>query len=540
MKFFTKKGIIKSVAAFAALTMMVTGCGGSTGSSSKVTKPDPNMEIKLAATDLALESGQLAMPWRTISFTSSRIYRNLFVATVGETDVEPDLAESYTISNDGLVYEIILDENIVWSDGESIDGEDVVYSIESFLLLGQETTVNTIFQTAFLEIQGANAFLSNPADGLAGLEVDGKKVTITLNNPNNLFLAALSQFPIMPEHALQDVEPALLFDTTIEYWKDPVVSGMYKLGEYVPNEYIRLVYNENYSGGEVPYINSILLRTDFAYDELDYTETNDVSLILDYRANVSQIEYDLNSIFYRYFVFNISKGGELDPVLSDVRVRQALMHAIDRESIIRDVYYGIGSVNNTASVHEYDNPVEYEYGYDPEKALALLEEAEYDFDRPVTLLLYYSDDVSTQFMEEVAKDLQEIGLTTEVIKGNLYNEESDYYDMGLKGLPVFSIEDWYNEYLSTSQLHSDVYGGDPLFDDLVIALKQANSVEERNAILADLQALEYELFYKAPLFIMGYKAYVSDRVILPDGIEFGDSKYKYYMNFENWKIDTTK
>lgn len=548
MKFSMKKMLVSSVALFTAAAMMVTGCGGSDGAASggassstaKTVRPDPNMEIKMATTDLALSTGQLAMPWRTISFVSSRLYRNLFVATIGETDVAPDLAESYVVSEDGLVYEIIMDSGVAWSDGETIDAEDVRYSIESFLLLGEASTVQNLFKTAFLEIVGAEAFLADPSVGLEGLVINGNKITITLDNPNNLFLAVLSQFAIMPEHAFVGVDPVDLFQTNLEYWQEPVVSGMYKLGERVPDEYIRLVYNDQYAGGDAPYINSILLRNDFEYDELDYTETNDVSNILDYRASATQIEYELNSIFYRYFVFNIDKGGELDPVLSDIRVRQALMHAIDRESIIRNVYYGIGTVNNTAAVYEYDNPIEFDYAYDPDKALALLKEAEYDFDRPVTLLLYYSDDVSMQFMQEVAKCMEEIGLTVNVMIGNLYDDASDHYDLGLKGLPVFSIEDWYNEYLSTSQLHTDVYGGDPMFDDLVIDLKKANGAEERNVIMAELQELEYDLFYKAPLFIMGHKVYVSDKVILPNGVEFGDSKYKYYLNFGNWKMDTSK
>ncbi|MFI3174750.1 MAG: ABC transporter substrate-binding protein [Bacillota bacterium] len=303
-------------------------------------------------------------------------------------------------------------------------------------------------------------------------------------------------------------------------------------------DYISLVYNDKYNGGEAPYINSLFLRADYEYADLDFAETNDVSTILDYRSILNQYEHDANSIFYRYFVFNIDKGGELDPVLSDIRVRQALMHAIDRESIVKNVYYGIGYVNNTAAVQEYDNPIESDYSYDPELALALLEEAEYDFDRPVTLLYYYSDATSIKFMDEVGKYLEEIGLTVEIIKGDLYADETDAYDMGLKGLPVFSIEDWYNEYLSSTKLHTDVYGGQPMFDDHIIDLKQATSAEERNEILAELQALEYELLYKTPLFIMGHKVYVSSDVVLPENVKFGDSKYKYDLDLENWKIDS--
>lgn len=534
MKLKNKKQIF---ALFTALTMTITGTIGCS-SDSKTSRPDSNMEFKMETTEAMLLNGQITMPWRTISFLSSRMYRNLFIANAGEIEVEPDLAESYSVSEDGLVYEIILKDKLLWSDGEVLDLDDVVFSIESFLLLAEAETVGNIFLTAFSDIIGYEEFIANPNNGLSGLEVDGNKITIVLNNPNNLFPAVLSQFVILPEHAFEGVDPINLFKTDLEYWDDPICSGMYKLGEHVEGEYIKLVYNENHNGSTDPYINSIMLRDDYEYEELDYYETNDVSLILDYRAMSNQTEYDANSIFYRYFVFNIDKGGEEDPVLGDIRVRQAFMHALDREEIVKNVYYGIGDINNTSAIQEYDNPIEFDYSYDPEKAKQLLEEAEYDFNRPVTLLYYYSDDISIKFMEECGKYLEAIGLTVDIFKGNLYNEASDYYDMGLKGLPVFSIEDWYNEYLSSSQFYQDIYGdyNGPAFDQLVIDLKQAKTVEERNEILAELQALEYELLYKMPVFIMGHKVYINNNIELPSGVEFGDSKYRYHLNFENWKV----
>lgn len=98
-----------------------------------------------------------------------------------------------------------------------------------------------------------------------------------------------------------------------------------------------------------------------------------------------------------------------------------------------------------------------------------MEEANYDFSRPVTLLYYYSDHIFIRFIEECAKQLEAIGLKTELIKRSWLTINE--YDIALKGLPVFSIEDWYNEYLSSSQIYRDVFGGEPVFDDLIIQLK---------------------------------------------------------------------
>ncbi len=545
MKVAIKKNLAKLLVGVMMVTSMATGCNNSDTSSnsknsgnasSSINRPDTNMQLKMATTESVIQNGLMENPWLQVSFVSSRLFRTLFLATAGTTDVQPDLVDTHSVSKDGLIYEFTLKDDIYWSDGKPITLDDVVFSIEALLELSTEQIVSTLFMTGFSDIEGSDEFLADPSIGLSGLSINDDTLTITLSNPNNLFLQMLSQFIILPKHGFEGIPPTSFHSGNLEYWKDPICSGLYKLGEHISGESLTLVYNEYYTE-QVPYINSILLRSDFEYEELDYSETNDISVILDYRALLNQKEYNADSIFYRYFVFNINKGGELDPVLSDIRVRQALTLAIDREALIRNVYYGIGSVNNTGAVQVYDSPIDVDYPYDPELALELLLEAEYDFDRPITLLYYYSDDTSIKFMEEVANYLRAIGLTVDVIKGNLFNDASDHYDMGLKGLPVYSISDWYNEYLSSSQMYTTVYGyAESEFDDFILDFNQATSIAQRNDALIKLQELEYELLYKYPVFIMGHKVYLSDSLDIPHDVVFGDSKYKYFLNIAEWKI----
>lgn len=534
-----KNKYMKSV--FALLTAVsiatITACS-SGNSTAQELRPNPDMVLKLEGSGSIVNNGGVAKPWSNINFATSKLWRNLFLATAGTLDVEYDLAESHTISDDGLTYEIVLKDGIVWDDGEPVNVEDVVFSIESLLLLSTTNTVYTMFTAAFSDIVGADEFLINPDVGLSGLTTSDNKIIINLKNPNNLFLQTLSQFTILPEHGFTGIDPTMFHESDVDFWLNPIFNGMYTMGDHVSGEYLEYKYNETYVG-EAPYISILRYRKDYELADLSYSETNDVSLILDNRAVSSNTEHIADSTFYRYFVYNIDKGGELDPVLNDERVRRAFTHAIDREAIVNKVYYGIGEINNTGAVQEYDSPIDVDYEYDPEKALALLQEAEYDFDRPVTLLYYYSDDISIKFMDEVGKYLEAIGLKVEILKGTLYVEEFDHYDMGLKGLAVYSIVDWYNEYLSSSQLFKDVYGSsqEPLFDDLIIKLNQATTEDERVETLIALQELEYELLYKYPVFIMGHMAYTSNDVILPDGVNFGDSKYRYDLNFENWQIN---
>lgn len=539
-----KKGFLGSIALLAALATMMSGCSSS-NSSSKELRPDPNMQLKIAGSGSITQNGGIGKPWTNISFTTSAVFRNLFLLTPGTGEIKGDLAESYTVSDDGLTYEIVMKDGVVWTDGETLDVEDVLFSLKALIVSTTSTTVYTMFSTAFLDIVGADAVLVDQNADLEGVTIDSNAntITITLNNPNNRFIHTLSQFSILPEHILGDIDYTTLHDTgdtSLDYWLNPVTSGMYKMGELVVGESVSYTYNDLYTE-QAPYINDLVLRVDYTASELDYVETNDLSLILDYRAESNKTEYVADSIFYRYFLFNIDKGGELDPVLSDVRVRRAITHAIDREALVKNIYYGTGTVNDTGVVLEENNPLDVDYSYDPEKARALLEEAEYDFDRPFVLTYYYSDATSIAFMEGVAEYLEAIGLTVELFKGNLYNEESDHYDMGLKGLTVLSSTDWYNEYLSTSLFHQDIYGGEPLFDDLITELNQALTEEDRIEVLQELQQLEYDTLYKYPVFTMGHMAYInSNRVTVPNDIVFADSKYKHDIRLEEWQVDMSK
>lgn len=518
MKSNRSKYVGKFLSILTAISMFGTSC------SSASNKPDEDMVLKLAISEQWLIDGGIPSPWINISFTTSLVFRNLFYAVAGSEEVEEDLAKSCSISDDGLTYTIELNEGNVWSDGEKVTLEDVVFSIESLL---KTTGSNAVFVTAFNAIVGVEEFLSGSTSNLSGLTTDGNTLTISLIKPMSTFLQVLAQFAIYPEHILKDVDMST-FNSDHEYFDNPVVSGMYVVNEHIPGESVSYVYNEKYSGTP-PNIGSLLLDINHTPETLDYHDTNDISLILDYRSVSNKTEHKIDNLFYRYFVFNIDKGGELDPVLNDVRVRKAIINAVDFEKLLREIYYNTGTM--------VDTDTDIDFSYNPEMAMELLAEAEYDFDRPLTLLYYYSDDTSINYMNEVASYLEAVGFTVNLVSGTLYVDEFDYYDVGLKGLSAFDVSEWYNEYASTHQLQTSVFGGEVSFDALNDKLAATTNEADKAAALAELRILGDETLYKFPIFTMGHMAYTNElRVELPENIEFGNPRYRYDIDFENWKI----
>ncbi|MFI3231530.1 MAG: ABC transporter substrate-binding protein [bacterium] len=528
LKKFNNK-IIKAtciITSFMFLTTTLTSCSLLSSNNT----PIKNTTLKIAGSEQLINTGKMVSPWREISIFTRLSFRNIFTVDSITNEIKPDLAKSYSVSSDGLVYTMVIRDDLIWSDGEPINIDDIIFSIKASVL---DNDYTMIFPIAFDNINGVSDFLNGDSDEIAGLSVDYENniFIITLDNPIANFPQVLSQFTILPKHILKDEDLSNL--ATNDFWSDPIVSGMYKLGEYIPNEQLTYVYNDKYIDA-VPNIESITVRSDYEFKEVDYYTTNDISEIMDFRTMFAMKEIDIEALYYRYLIFNIDKNGEPDPVLSDIRIRQAIAYSIDNETLVGDIYYKTGTPIDSGLVSGSDRA----YTYDPQKSKDLLAEANYDFNRPLVLLHYYEDETSIKFMEKMEEYLQAVGFKTEIIhSGDIYSEEYDTYDIGLKSLSAFDLTEWYAEYHSSHDLYKNVFGGEPLFDELINNLNATITPEDKINALTDLQILAYNSLYKYPIFTMNYKAYVNTtRLTIPDEVVIGNPTYKYDNEFENWVI----
>lgn len=473
-------------------------------------------------------------PWKNLQFHAGLMYRNLFLADSSFETVENDLAQSYQVSSDGLEYSITLKDDIRWSDGEALTIDDVIFSIESVL---QSSTANGLYSTAFAKIEGYGEFIKNPEIGLSGLEkTNDTSLTIHLSTQHPTMIQVLAQFAILPEHALADADIPHI-DNAV-YWKDPVVSGMYQVGEVIPYETVQLVRNEYYTGTK-PNIDEIMLHVNYKFTNLDYYSTNNITEIINYRSMRSMNEHKVDLLFYRYFVYNFeSMNANETPAMDDVNVRKAIALAIDRESLLYDVYLDSGTLveSGVPSSHpSYDGQT---LSYDPEKATDLLEQSDYDMSRPLRLGYYYTDATSKAFMEAVAQDLTEVGFNVELCflstSAELYEDRE--YDLLLKGLSAFDVSEWYFEYNSNANL-SYLLGGNTEFNAIVEEFSATVDTKREDELLKELQEMERDNMFKIPLFTLSQVLYINeDRVDLPANCSFGNTWYKYDVDFENWSI----
>ncbi len=458
------------------------------------------------------------MPWVMNGLSSVLTYRSLLIPDYTLVDnFKPDLASKIDILEDGYLYKVHFIEGNKWSDGKEITLDDLIYSMET---LPSIPRANNLYKSAFAAIES--------------MEIEGNILNIRMKERTTMLIPMLAQLRILPKHRIKDftVDDFL----TSLYWKDPVVSGMYKVGAFYDTHYT-LVENENFTGAKKPKIESIEFRFSTSDDEkLDYYFTNNITEMLNFRAMRGYQEFIVDMLFYRYFVFNVEGvDGNVNNAMKDIRVRQAICMAIDREKLLSSVYYNMGNIVDGAGKIGNLGP----YNYNPIKAKELLAESGYDLNRTLRIAYYYGDVTSKNFIAELCKQLEAIGFKVEAIQQGgadaLYNIRA--YDVMLKGFGATQASEWYEEYLSINPLLNKLHGGHGEMDDIINQLVGEPDKTVRDALLQQLATKELEVLYKFPLHTLNQSVYINtDRVKLPNNFKHGNYFYAFDFGFENWEI----
>ena len=470
------------------------------------------------------------------------LFRTLLMADSKYESTTPDLAKEWKKSDDGKTYEFTLKDDVKWSDGQALTAADVEFSVRLAL---KASVINGIFPAAFLKVEGAKDFKEDKADKVSGITVEGNKVTFKLTAPGGNFEQIMAQFYILPKHKLESENPLELNNS--KFWNSPVTSGMYKVKEVSAGNFIEYDRNENYEKAKPK------------FDKVVYNYISDPVLALQdgksyfYTTNkpqeISQLDTvssltkkPIDILFYRYFIVNLAGiDGKGNSALANPKVREAILYAINREELSKSIFPEISEVNNTGVPTALDAYLKTanKYEYNPEKAKQLLKEANYDASKPLVLTYYYKDQASQDFMQAVSYQLDQVGIKNEVTQitsdatTGLFKTRK--YDLGYKGLSSFGYESWYGEYASTNTNFNNITNGDTSFDELTKKLTEASDVKERNAILADLQKLEQEKLLKLNLFTFKNFLYLNtEKVSIPDDVQFGNPFYKFDYKFETW------
>ncbi|HWG83983.1 MAG TPA: ABC transporter substrate-binding protein [Deinococcales bacterium] len=334
----------------------------------------------------------------TAGFTwLNKIYSTLVLYDVNFQRVQGDLASSWRVTTDGLKYTFTLRPNLTWHDGKPLTSEDVKFTLD----LARNPEVGAIWQPRVESIRSVEA--PNPAT-----------VVINLTRPNAALLDLLSQFMILPKHALGSVAPKDI-RTSTWFSTSPIGSGPFKWSKYVPDQYNELDAFPGYWRGR-PKLDKLVNRYfKEAGSAVIALRKGDIHFTYLSGDEVRGVRGDANvrviagpSQVLNYVGFNNS-----DPRFKDLRVRQAFMYAIDRKTISDQLYNGAAVVQNCLYFLPKYQPAGLEaFEYNPEKAKQLLSEAGWDRIKgaPIEFLTYYGDQLSSDVQVAMQQMLAKVGI----------------------------------------------------------------------------------------------------------------------------------
>ena len=371
-----------------------------------------------------------------------------------DDNIIPALAESYEISEDNLKITFKLRSNVTWHDGKPFTAKDVAFTFTSI-------ADPNYTGPRFAEIEklvGAQDYRDGKADSVKGIEIiDEHTISFTYSE---VYAAALSNFAIrgiLPEHIWGAI-PVGEWEQQTELLTNPVGTGAFKLVNFVPDQYVELVRNDDYFLG-APKLEKIILKVsnqETAQGEL-INGTLDIAALSSFKqqdldtytsAGKKILEYP--SASYQFMTMNNE-----NPLFLDKRVRQAITYAINREGIVNQLLEGHGAIINAplvVSSWAYPKDGLTDYAYDAEKAKALLREAGWTVENgvlqkdgtvfKVDLLVPTGNKVREQSAPIIQQNLKEIGIEVNIqtmdfasVKAKVYEEHS--YEMALMG---FSLE----------------------------------------------------------------------------------------------------
>jgi len=277
----------------------------------------------------------------------------------------PNLAKRFTVSPDGLVYTFYLQENVLWHDRVPFTARDVVFS--SAVMLRQLSARSRV---ALDHCKSITA-------------LDKYTVQYRLNSPFNAFLFSFmgSTGPMMPAHIYEGTN----FFTNPYNFK-PIGTGPFKFNEWSRGQFIHLVRNDNYWRASLPHLEGIYYRiVPTAEQRMVALETGAVDLAFGQDIDPVVISRLRNNPVLRSITNAYDGDGEIALMeinqrkapFADRRFRAALMHAIDRDFLVRAVNFGMGKVAHgpiPSTAPYFDENALVKYLFDPDRARALLNE----------------------------------------------------------------------------------------------------------------------------------------------------------------------
>ncbi|MGI9264069.1 MAG: peptide ABC transporter substrate-binding protein [Gammaproteobacteria bacterium] len=487
--------------------------------------PDSKAEGVVFRRSIAGEPDSLD-PHRSEEASTADILRDLYEGLTSESPdgtILPGVAERWEISADGLVYLFFLRSGARWSNGDDVTAEDFVAGLRRSV----DPLTGSSYSQVLDPIKNADAILNGnaPVDSLGVVALEPGVLEITLKAPTPYFLGLLSHSSAYPIHG-----PSL--ETFGDGFARPgtlISNGPFVLQEWVVQSHLKLIRNNFYWGAA-----NVALDTVFYYSleepaselkryqagDLDFTELIPNNRFKWIRENFGEELRVAPFLGIYYYAFNITR-----PPFDDVRLRQALNLAVDRQ-ILTEKVTGVGELPAYGFVppgvggyeaRRYDW-ADWDEAARLELAGSLYKAAGYSHDNPLRVKLYYNTGENHKKTAIAIASMwrQTLGVETELINEELRvlldhrRDRSRWELMRLGWVGDYDDPNTFLEIMQTGHGQNDTGFADPAFDELLQKASQTLDPDKRMALLAQAEQRLIEGYPVVPLYF-----YVTKRLVKP-------------------------
>ena len=361
--------------------------------------------------DISTLDPAIGYDWQNWSMIKS-LFDSLMDYNPGTTDLVPDLAESFEISDDGLVYTFKLRQDVKFHNGRGMTADDVKYSLDRVANPKTQSPGAGFFGS----IVGFDDTAAGTADGLAGVEVvDDYTIRISLSRPDATFLhvMAINFSSVVPKEAVEE--------HGADFGTNPVGTGAYSMTDWTRGQRVVFERNKDYYQVGLPRLDQITFEVgQEPIVALLRLERGEIDIAGDgippakFLATMKDPEFkdqiiEGSQLHTGYITMNV----KMEP-FDDLRVRQAVSMAINKDRIIRIINGRAVAANQPLPplMPGYD-PDYVGLPFDIEAAKKLLAEAGLG-DGFTTELHVANTDPQPRIAQAIQQDLAAIGIKADI------------------------------------------------------------------------------------------------------------------------------
>lgn len=336
-----------------------------------------------------------------------------------DLNFEGMLADSIT-TEDNKNFIVHIDDAATWSDGTPVTADDVVYTA---LRLASPVIGNTAMMYYVFEGVGDDGFVEEGAESIDGIQkVDDKTVQFTTKEemPITTFENSYARYLLtLPKHVIEQYSEEEL--STADWFNHPdVVSGPFIVTDFDVDHYISYEANKDYWKG-APKIDKLNIKIVDGSQLYAGLQSGEIDITQQTMSDIPQEDYesvealDNVDVVYGSPVTNQSVFIQTKNV-PDVKVRQAMLYAIDRQQILEELLNGHGEIVDgflSSASPFYDESLT-PVSYDPEKAKTLLEEAGWDGSQTIRFYVNSGDSTFVNAASIIAAEWAAVGIKAEI------------------------------------------------------------------------------------------------------------------------------